>query len=63
VNSLILLSSHSSSSIAITCSLKFGHSFLMLSVYDVVEDMLSGFLKMESVRCKCINKETNLENA
>jgi hypothetical protein len=36
---------------------------LMLSVYDVVEDLLSGFLKMESVRCKCINKETNLENA
>jgi hypothetical protein len=47
----------------ITCSLKFGHSFLMLSVCDVVEDPLSEFLKAESVWCKCTNKEINLENA
>jgi hypothetical protein len=47
----------------ITCSLKFGHSFLMLSVYDVVKDPLSRFLKAESVWCKCTNEETNLENA
>jgi hypothetical protein len=49
VNSLILLSSHSSSSIMITYSLKFGHSFLMLNVCDVVEDPLSGFLEVENV--------------
>jgi hypothetical protein len=49
VNSLILLSSHSSSSIMVICLLKFGHSLLMLNVCDVVEDPLSRFLKAENV--------------
>jgi len=55
MNSLVLLSSHSSS-IAITCSLKFGHLFLVLSVSDVMEDLFSGFLKAKSVWCKCTKK-------
>jgi hypothetical protein len=56
MNSLILFSSHYSSSIATTYSLKFDNSLLVQGVYDIVEDLLSEVLKAESVRCKCANK-------
>jgi hypothetical protein len=56
MNSLILFSSHYSSFIATTYSLKFDNSLLVQGVYDVVEDLLSEVLKAESVRCKCANK-------
>jgi hypothetical protein len=66
VNSLISFSSSSSSYVAITYLLYFGHSFLVQGVYGVMEHPLSSFFKAETVQFKCtseknINEKNNFK--